>query len=103
MIEYLTGFYIASKHAGRKCTGAVLSVSNTTLGECLFNKKMHSYYTFAVRVGTVNKAAISKVMIRYKDKACTIFSDTLRHSQLVEHYKKGCDAETNVKYTYKAK
>ena len=46
---------------------------------------------------------VSKIMIRYKDKKCTQFADSLRHQQLVEHYKTGCDIETNIMYTYQKK
>jgi len=103
MIEYLSGYIVASKHAARMCTGAVVSVVKTKLGECSYERKMHSYYRYAAKVGTVNKAAISKIMIRYKDKKCTQFADSLRHQQLVEHYKTGCDIETSIMYTYQKK
>ena len=101
MIEYQTGYIIASKHAGPACTGAVVSVVKTKLGKCSYDRKMHAFYKYAAKVGAVNKAAISKIMIRYKDKACTRFADSLRHSQLVEHYKYGCDLENNILYTYR--
>jgi len=100
MIEYTSGYIVAKKHAAHMCTGDVLSITETKLGVCFYDHRMHSYYKYAAKVGIVNTAAFSKVLIRYKDKECTRFADSLRHSQLVEHFKYGCDRSTNIMYTH---